>query len=221
MASPQLESGYTRIANEILEALSKVNLSPYESRTLWFLLRKTYGWKKKKDWIALSQFSKGLGLDRRHVHRALKSLSSKQMTVIGRDDRNHPTYGFQKDYSKWPSSSKQMTVPLQMTDCASTDDQSVPLLVPTKETTKETIQKTRVESNGASQLASRERFGVFWQAYPRKKNKGNAEKAWQRIKPGPELLKIMIDAIKQAEKSEDWLKKGGAIYSAPRQLVER
>ncbi len=60
-----------------------------------------------------------------------------------------------------------------------------------------------------------EGFNHFWQAYPRKKNKGKAEKAWQKIKPGPELLKTMLDAIKQAEKSEDWLKEGGQYIPHP------
>jgi len=101
MASPQLQNGYTRIANEIMEALCKMNLSPYESRVLWFLFRKTYGYQRKADHIPSSQFSAGTGLDRRLVHRALKGLSSKKMTVIGRDDKNQPTTGFQKDYAKW------------------------------------------------------------------------------------------------------------------------
>lgn len=101
MSNPQVENGFTRISNEIMEALCKVNLSPYESRMLWFLLRKTYGYRRKADRIPLSQFSNGTGLDRRLVHRALKGLSSKRMTVIGRDDMNQPTIGFQKDYEKW------------------------------------------------------------------------------------------------------------------------
>jgi len=101
MASPQTENGYTRIANEIMEQLCKMNLGPYQSRVLWFLLRKTYGHQLKADHIPLSQFSAGTGIDRRLVHRALKGLSSKKMTVISRDDNNQPTIGFQKDYTKW------------------------------------------------------------------------------------------------------------------------
>ena len=62
MASPQLEDGYTQISNELLEALCWMNLSPYEWRVLLWILRKTYGWKKKTDWISLSQFSKETGL---------------------------------------------------------------------------------------------------------------------------------------------------------------
>jgi len=101
MSSPQLENGFTRISNEIMEALCKMNLSPYESRALWFLLRKTYGHQRRADRIPLSQFSAGMRLDRRLVHRALRGLSSKKMTVISRDDKNQPTIGFQKDYEKW------------------------------------------------------------------------------------------------------------------------
>jgi phage replication O-like protein O len=110
MANPQAENGHIDIANEIAEALMKVNLSPYESRVLWFVFRKTYGWNKKEDWISLSQFSKEIGIDRRLVHRAIKALSYKKMIVIRRDDRGNPTYGFQKDYEKWELSSKKMTV---------------------------------------------------------------------------------------------------------------
>src|SRR5687767_15131628 len=101
MASPQLENGYTRIAHEILEALCKVNLSPYESRVVLLILRDTYGRHSKTVSFTLSRFSKYLGLDRRLVHRALKSLSMRQIIVISRDDKNGITYGFQKDHSKW------------------------------------------------------------------------------------------------------------------------
>lgn len=97
----------------------KINLSAYESRVLWFIFRKTYGWKKKEDWLSLSQFSGCIGLDRRLVHRALKGLEAKNIIIINRDDRERPRYGFQKNYKKWKSttvinrddklSSKEMT----------------------------------------------------------------------------------------------------------------
>ena len=218
MPSPQMEDGFTPIPNEILEALCKVNLSPYESRVLWFLLRKTYGWKKKSDRIALSQFSKGLGLDRRLVHRALKKLSTeKKMIVISRDDKNRPTYGFQKDYSKWRMSSRKMTVIGTDDGVSSTEMMGVSSVeMNTKETiTKETIQKKRGGSNGASHRASREGFEVFWQAYPRKRNKGQAERVWQRINPSPVLLKTMLDAIQQAKRSKEWLKDKGCYIPYP------
>ena len=137
MASPQVEDGYTTIANEILEALAGINLSPYEGRTLFFLIRKTYGWKKKTDWISLSQFSKGIGLDRRLVFRALSGLQSKGLVVICRDDKKHPTYGFQKNYDKW-----------QMSDChkSKTKDSNLERKVKREEREKASVEMTRVSS---------------------------------------------------------------------------
>jgi len=143
--TPQKEDGFTPIANEIMEALMKVNLSAYESRVLWFLFRKTYGWNKKTDWITLSQFSACIGLDRRLIHRAIKSLSSKKMIVIDRDDTFKIRYGFQKDFKKWKLSSKKMTV-INRDDRVSSKEMTrlSSIQIPTKETiTKETIQKKR------------------------------------------------------------------------------
>jgi phage replication O-like protein O len=97
MASPQLENGYTQIAHEILEAFAKINLSPYESRLAWFVIRKTYGWHKKTDWIALSQIVEGTGIDKRNVWRTIKSLERRN--IIIRPDPRH--IGFQKDYTLW------------------------------------------------------------------------------------------------------------------------
>ena len=67
MANPQIENGHAKIANEIVEALSRINLSPYESRILWVIFRKTYGWNKKMDKVPVSQISTMTGLPKQHV----------------------------------------------------------------------------------------------------------------------------------------------------------
>jgi len=121
--SPQKENGYTPIANEIVEAMMRVNFSPHEMRILLFLFRKTYGWKKKSDRLSLSQFARGTGIDRRHVHRAIKNLSAKKVITVTRTgDRKALTYRFQKDYSLWKLSPVQMTEKQTVT---STDDKTV------------------------------------------------------------------------------------------------
>ena len=52
MAMPQVENGYTRIANELLEALAKIRI-PGEARQVFdVIMRKTYGFRKS-DPIAL------------------------------------------------------------------------------------------------------------------------------------------------------------------------
>lgn len=97
MANPQTENGYTPIANEILEALARFNLSAYESRVLWYIIRKTYGWHRKHDLISLSQIVVGTGIKKGHVSRTVKSLISHSIvTRLG-----NKQIGFQKDYEQW------------------------------------------------------------------------------------------------------------------------
>lgn len=103
--NPQLEEGFTPIANSIMEALARTQLSGYEWRVLLFLLRKTYGWSKKSDIISLGQFVDGTGLDRRHVARTLKHLIEKRMCAkLGTSKVS--TYTFNKHFGEWLGSAK-------------------------------------------------------------------------------------------------------------------
>ena len=51
MTNVQLENGYIQIANEVLEHLASIKFDGTEFRLIFFLLRKTWGWKKKEDKI--------------------------------------------------------------------------------------------------------------------------------------------------------------------------
>ncbi len=97
MPNPQIEDGHTKIANELMEAFCKINLSPYESRVLFFILRKTYGWSKKADKIPLSQIVEGTGMKKPHVCRALQSLISR--SIVTRTGNKQTQLN--KDYAQW------------------------------------------------------------------------------------------------------------------------
>lgn len=96
MANPQPDK-FTKISNEILEALCKINLSPYETRVLLFIFRKTYGYQKKSDRLALSQIAEGTGLAKPHICRALKSLTLRAIIT----QNGNKQLQFQKDYDFW------------------------------------------------------------------------------------------------------------------------
>ncbi len=100
MANPQLEDGRTEIANEIVTALARVNLSAYESRILWCIFRKTYGWHKKLDQISYSQFEESTNMDRRHIGRTLKLLVARHM-ITCQGVGQQLEYSIQKDYEQW------------------------------------------------------------------------------------------------------------------------
>lgn len=58
-------------------------------------------------------------------------------------------------------------------------------------------------------------FSKFWAAYPKKKSKGDAEKAWKTIKPDNTLLTQMLKTIEDAKKSAAWKKDGGQWIPYP------
>jgi len=107
--SPQLKNGYVKIANEIMDALIKYRIPGEQRQCLDFILRKTYGYNKKEDWISNSQFVQATGLKKGNVSRALKSLISKNI-VIKSDNKNIITYRFNKNYKTWKVLSKKQPV---------------------------------------------------------------------------------------------------------------
>jgi phage replication O-like protein O len=104
MASPQTENGCTWIANELMEALAKMNLRPYETRVLFFVLRKTYGFHKKMDRISVSQIAQGTGLHKQHASRARRTLLEKRL-LIDRGGQIGPN----KNYDEWQIDGKKVT----------------------------------------------------------------------------------------------------------------
>jgi phage replication O-like protein O len=139
MDSPQLENGYTKIANKIIESLAKFRIPGEQMQCLFFIIRKTYGYNKKEDIISNSQFVKGTGLRKGNVSRALKELSKKQL-IIKNDNGKIPSYRFNKNYSQWKVLSKKQPVIKKATTVIKNDNKVLSKMRDTKES-KETIQK--------------------------------------------------------------------------------
>ena len=58
-------------------------------------------------------------------------------------------------------------------------------------------------------------FEEFWKAYPKKKAKDDAEKAFDKRKPDRQLLASILSAIAVQSRSEDWVKDGGKFIPYP------
>lgn len=106
MANPQIEDGYTKIANELLEALARTCIGGSEAQIIYAIIRLTYGWNKKEDSISISRLEDLTGVSRRMVIYSLQNLESKKMVVIvrkrGRGLKNEiNTISLQKKYSLW------------------------------------------------------------------------------------------------------------------------
>ena len=100
MSSPQLENGYTPIANELLEALFQSELSRCEYQIVLAIIRKTYGYHKKMAELSNSQLALMTGIDRRNVGRTIRALSEKNILLRGTDTNTH-TIGHNKQKKEW------------------------------------------------------------------------------------------------------------------------
>ena len=201
MANPQKENGYTAIANEILEHLYCRYLPPNQWQIILCIMRKTYGYGKKSDFVTNSQIIIETKLHKTVVSRALKSLIISN--IIFRDGKN---IGLQKDWEQWkelaatlskvssPANNihEEKLAATQPELAATLSKVSSPRITQKKETTtKETIQKKDDGGNGQKipfenyreELRVRfqdldfnlelERFNLYWYGGTRKVKNAN------------------------------------------------
>ena len=138
---PQKEKGYTPIANEIMDALCKTRIAGEQRQILDCIFRKTYGWNKKEDRISLSQFMDATKIGKTHIIRAINGLLEKNMITKKGNDFG-VTYSIQKNYHKWNSLPKKVTLPKMVMSVTKNGNLALPKMVHTKDTiTKDTITK--------------------------------------------------------------------------------
>lgn len=100
MASPQVKEGFTRIANELLDALCRIKISGNARQIFDCILRKTYGYGKKQDKISLSQFEELTGIPRKNCPRSIRTLEAMEIIFVDRE-KYISNYSINKDYEMW------------------------------------------------------------------------------------------------------------------------
>lgn len=80
----------------------------------------------------------------------------------------------------------------------------------------DSLQHTRPSADGRGRpRAVDDGFDRFWAAYPKKVSKGQAKRAWSKLKPDADLLDRMLRAIAAAKAAETWRKEGGRYIPHP------
>jgi hypothetical protein len=80
------------------------------------------------------------------------------------------------------------------------------------------VTATSGEQRAKTPFASKktkEMFDAFWREYPKRRAKGNAEKAFAKIKPSEQLFEAIMNGLKRAKTSEDWQKDNGKYIPHP------
>ncbi|MDE9575476.1 replication protein [Citrobacter portucalensis] len=77
----QLEDGFTRVANELLDAVMASRLSETELCVVLAVWRKTYGYNKKMDWVSNDQLEQMIAKHHTHCSTAKNQLVAKKVLV--------------------------------------------------------------------------------------------------------------------------------------------
>ncbi|HHH7267654.1 TPA: replication protein [Escherichia coli] len=91
-----IDDGYTRFANELLEAIASADLTARQLKVMLAYVRKTYGFNKKTERIADEQIAQLTGLSRQNVNKAKKELISMNCLFM---DGNQ--IGVNREVSAW------------------------------------------------------------------------------------------------------------------------
>lgn len=75
------------------------------------------------------------------------------------------------------------------------------------------FQKRKDEREG--QAAKGELFSKFWKAYPKKRDKAKAQRAFLKIKNIEKVFPVMMQALEKQKASADWQKDGGQFIPYP------
>lgn len=131
------DDGYTRIANELLEAVMSADLTARQLKIVLAVIRKTYGFGKKLDRITNTQIAAITGIHHTHVCTAKNEMIGMNILIS-----NGNQIGVNKVVSEWNTDISQVSKTLAKSANKSlaevANDHS-----PTQLNTKETIQKKK------------------------------------------------------------------------------
>ena len=101
--SVQLENGYTRIANELLEQIILYKLNATQLKIVLTIIRYTYGFNRKSHSLSLTFISKATGISKRYVSSELNKLIEENVVLITQEHTDTQSRELQlnKDYKSW------------------------------------------------------------------------------------------------------------------------
>lgn len=191
MANVQLENGYTKIANEILEALAKMPLNGTQRRIIDVIIRFTYGFKRKEHYFSINFLINAMSLKRtqyKQICRELKSLIDMNILI----EQSEPTknnsrrLSFNKNFDLWTNKTTGLNRPEDKKDQSEWTNK-------TREPLDELDHQEIKEKKTINKSVCDEFFESIWKLYPKRNGKGKVKKAQKE-----KLFKIGYDELSRA-----------------------
>lgn len=195
MANPQLENGYTSIANEILDNLCKLSLNGTELKVVICIFRYTFGFRRKSHKLSASFIARWGKCDVRAVKRALKKLQEDKIIICVNSEMRGVTSElmFNKNYEQWIPTSGQNVTSGQIV----TSGQNVTGAVVKSSPDQCHFDHTRKEKlkEKSKEKYYDDFFEKLWKEYPKKKGKSAVSKKAKKVLY-EEGESVVLEAIK-------------------------
>ena len=199
---PSLEDGYLRIANELFDAILRFGFTHRQQSVLLAVIRKTYGYGKKRDDMSAAQLGELCGIARNHVTTTLGELEA--MGVIEKwDGQFGCVIGVSKRYKVWRRAEEKPARRAR----PDAPPPSIPPTPPSIEPEAPSIPgptPPKPAKRGNPGVAKfKDRFDEFWDVFDYKHGKTRAMKVWQAIcgsaKEDADLSALADDIMRAAE----------------------
>ncbi|MDC8803913.1 replication protein [Halomonas pacifica] len=178
---PQVEDGYTRIANELYEVVNDAHACPVNARHLRVIhaiIRRTYGFNKTMDALADTQLAADTSIPRNKVNVAKHELLAMKVLKLSEDGRK---IGINKAYSEWDFTARPERKAPQ---AKSRQNGNAVTKMVTKSVTKSGTHKRQKDMTTADAVVNaqslRDAFEVFYGAGLPKKDRKRAEDKFKR-----------------------------------------
>lgn len=201
MASPQKENGYTPIANEILEALSRTKLTGQEFRVLMHFFRQTYGYSRKEYTASLATIGQAIDMNRIVVKKMIDKLLPRKVIAVTAEGNKELTYRINKNYDEWVLPPKvTTTVTPEGNNFVTAEGNTKRVLPIIGKQERKNIKKTPPKRTA-------DFHSFFWPIYPNKKGKQGALKKWESLAISGKLptTEKILSAIKEQIKEKEYL----------------
>jgi len=167
MADVQKENGYTSIANELLEAITRSKLTLRETKIILCVVRYTYGFQRKVGKFSARFLSEATGIKPNHIFTASRDLIKKNILINkSKTEKTTRIYSLNKDYDSWKLDKYQNGISPETVLLSSPE--TVLKSSPVKVTKKER-KKTETKEDS-----------YFFDSLPNKLNNNQDKEAWQR-----------------------------------------
>lgn len=177
---------FTRIPNDVLEEAIGNKAMCARARVFMVVLRKTYGWNKKEDWIALSQFEKMTGISKANICRTLRQLTA--LKIIIKSDNKYRINPIGKTWESLSNMTKKKPVIKSDKPLCQNGQSALSDMTPTKDTltTNTFLQKKdkdlQISFVGThSNKMSENHFKIFYNRFPKKGKKIGAKNKFLKI----------------------------------------